>query len=116
MKARSGKLDYPPGMAVRGSRVAAGALTLMVVASMTAPNPIRAADPPPVFSCTIPHASQSSALGIFATSLTVWTRVTDAPADHVAAVLWLEPPVVGALSGLAMARTSWSAATVAVRP
>ena len=96
---------HPAGPRVRSrSGVGALALGLVAMATLGGPRPARAIEPPsttlPVFTCRIPHAAASSALGTFATSLTLWTGVTDASVEHVAAVLWLEPAIAGAVSAI----------------
>lgn len=102
-------------------RVTLGALALAVATALAVPSAVGAAEPRsaaarsdgsasqgdlPRFTCVIPHATTSTALGTFATSLTVWTHIADAGVEHAAAVLWLEPAIVGALDGIDVAVSS----------
>lgn len=93
----------------RRSWFGSASLALMLIAALVAPGAAAAAEPQaplPVFTCRIPHALASTALGVFASSLTLWTHVSDAPVEHVAAVVWLEPPILGALAGIEVAASS----------
>jgi hypothetical protein len=103
----------------RRPRFGPASLGLVLIAALVAPGAAAAAEPQaalPAFTCRIPHALASSALGVFASSLTLWTHVSDAPVEHVAAVVWLEPPILGALSGLEVAADPSGAMAELARP